>query len=111
MCNTHLVTRQNPKFFSVCVSVPKSIILFDDGTWDASIVGRKLEHTSDSDTIHDIPKVLAKDSVQLLVKKVAQAKICIGNEEFVLLLNKQDIKGYTIDTYQSYETVSKECQL
>ena len=102
-------------FFFVCVRgdsvmVPKCITLYGDGTWDVSVVGRKLECTLD--ILQDIPKVLDEQSVKLLIKNVVQAKICKGNEDFVSFLKEKDIKGYRIDMYQSTETVrSVNCKL
>ncbi|XP_071499561.1 uncharacterized protein [Diadema antillarum] len=102
-------------FFSVCVkeeslTVPKCITLYNDGTWDVSIVGQKLDCTND--VVQGIPKVLDEQSVQLLVRNVSQAQICKGNADFVSFVKEKAIQGYIVDFYQSVETVrSTNCRL
>ncbi|XP_063962858.1 uncharacterized protein LOC129270833 isoform X1 [Lytechinus pictus] len=102
-------------FFSVCVKdsnvvVPKCITVFHDGTWEVSVVGSKLD--SSADLLRGIPEVLDEISAKVLVEKVAKAKICKGNEEYVSFFRDRDMKGYAIDSYQSVETVrSTKCKL
>ncbi|XP_041476452.1 uncharacterized protein LOC121424753 isoform X2 [Lytechinus variegatus] len=92
-------------FFSIVVqgkkiSVPKSTTIYNDGTWDVTVVGKDLSSWASS-----IPKILNTKVIVELVSMVASAKICQGNADYVEYVRKHTFRNYTIDSHLSEETV------
>ena len=91
------------------VCVPKSIIIFEDRTWEVVFVGKKVAPSTN--ILRGIPIVLDEESVKGLVKSVAGSKVCVGNKDFVDFLKNKNIRGYIVDTHSEETVRSINCKL
>ena len=94
-------------YFSIAVkdkeiSVPKCITVYNDGTWDITVVGKNLNCWMEA---FSIPKVLNTEAVSELVSEIAKTQICQGNADYVDFVRKSNLRNYIVDSHFANETV------